>query len=211
MTYQTSHPGAPSTQTQACSALVLAFPPTLSALRTAGLQLTADEAAVFGAVATTAYFSGAVALAGVPAHALWSGASASPALPPPAAGEPVAFVRLFDDSPVATTWSWAAAGANVTVGAARDLLVQTLGRLNKDPAAAGAASQGVADADVRAFRGADYFPHFAPAQLTGGWYAKFDALQGRQRTYFASGLNGFETVEFAVRAGIDVAGLVLKA
>ena len=147
----------------------------------------------------------------MPPHALWSAASADPALPPPADGEPVAFIRLFDDSPVATTWSWAALGSNVTEADARARLVQTLGKLNKDPAVAGAASAGVSDADVKAFRGWDYFPHFKSEQLAGGWYEKFGGLQGKGRTYFASGLNGFETVEFAVRAGIDVAGMVLKA
>ncbi|KAJ7716409.1 hypothetical protein B0H14DRAFT_2643845 [Mycena olivaceomarginata] len=42
-------------------------------------------------------------------------------------------------------------------------------------------------------------------QLEAGYYAKFNALQGEKNTYYASGLNGFETVEYAIRAGIDVA------
>ena len=149
-------------------------------------------------------------LPAVPPRALWVAGSADPALPPDAAGEPVAFIRLFDDSAVATTWSWAALGSNVSVDAARDLLVQSLRRLDKDPAMAGAASVEVADADVKAFRGEDYFPHFGTEELAGRWHEKFDALQGVNKTYFASGLNGFETVEFAVRAGIDVAGMVLE-
>lgn len=59
--------------------------------------------------------------------------------------------------------------------------------------------------DVLAFQKHDYFPHFDPEQLAAGFYDKFNALQGQQHTYYASGLNMFETVEFAIRAGYDVA------
>ena len=55
------------------------------------------------------------------------------------------------------------------------------------------------------FRAWDYFPHFDKDQLDNGYYEKFNSLQGYMGTYYASGLNGFETVEFAVRAGKDVA------
>ena len=49
ITYRPGADGAP--QVQNCSTLVLAFPPTLAALGAAGLDLTPDEAAVFGAIA----------------------------------------------------------------------------------------------------------------------------------------------------------------
>jgi hypothetical protein len=49
-----------------------------------------------------------------------------------------------------------------------------------------------------------YFPHFDRRELERGFYAKFNALQGQNNTYYASGLNGFEIVEFAIRAGRDV-------
>jgi len=63
---------------------------------------------------------------------------------------------------------------------------------------------GIDNGDVLAFVKHDYFPHFDPEQLAAGWYGKFNALQGQQKTYYASGLNMFETVEGALRAGYDV-------
>ena len=209
----TYRPGADSApQEQNCSTLVLAFPPTLAALSAAGLDLAPDEAAVFGAIALTAYFSGAVAIPNVPPLTAFAADRPAPDLPPPADGQPVTFIRLFPDSPIATSWSWAnGAAANISVDAARTLLAQTLGRLDRDPATAGGAPPPQGDADVRAFRGWDYFPHFESPQLADGWYARLAALQGARSTWFASGLNGFETVEFAVRAGADVAAGILQA
>ena len=46
--------------------------------------------------------------------------------------------------------------------------------------------------------------HICREQLEHGFYAGFNALQGHKNTYYVSGLNGFETVEFAIRAGQDV-------
>ena len=210
ITYRPGADGAP--QVQNCSTLVLAFPPTLAALGAAGLDLVPEETAVFGAIALTAYFSGAVAMPNVPSLTPFAAVRPAHDLPPPADGQPVTFIRLFPDSPLATTWSWAnGAAANISVDAARTLLAQTLGRLDRDPEAPPGAPLPQGDADVRAFRGWDYFPHFESPQLAGGWYARLAALQGARGTWFASGLNGFETVEFAVRAGADVAAGILQA
>ena len=79
-----------------------------------------------------------------------------------------------------------------------------MSKINSDPRDPSAQPKPVTDKDVLAFRKNAYFPHFDSAQLAGGWYDKFNALQGKKGTYYASGLNGFETVEFAVRAGLDV-------
>lgn len=67
-----------------------------------------------------------------------------------------------------------------------------------------ASTKPVTDRDVLGFQQNDYFPHFDSEQLRQGWYDKFNALQGKQKTFYASGLNGFETVEFALRAGLDI-------
>ena len=139
-----------------------------------------------------------------PPKTLFGAASAAPNLPPDADGEPVAFISLFNTSNIATTWSWAAYRTDETLEQARLLLKRTLSKVNKNPADPNASPVPVTDDDVRAFRKWDYFPHFDSAQLAAGWYGKFDALQGQKKTYFASGLNAFETVEFAVRAGLDV-------
>lgn len=142
----------------------------------------------------------------IPANALYSAASAAPYLPPSAAGEPVSFIRLSNTSNVATTWSWAgeAPAQSVSLSTALELLTSTLSKVNKDPTNATAEAVAVTQQDVHAFRSWDYFPHFDGPQLASGVYAKFDALQGVKKTYYASGLNAFEDVEFAVRAGLDI-------
>lgn len=63
---------------------------------------------------------------------------------------------------------------------------------------------GVDGGDVLAFVAHDYFPHYDSDQLAAGIYGLFNSLQGQRHTYYASGLNMFETVEFAVRAGYDI-------
>lgn len=62
----------------------------------------------------------------------------------------------------------------------------------------------VRDEDIRAFRKWDYFPHFDGAALRGGAYGAFNELQGCEDTYWVSGLNGMETVEWAIRGAQDV-------
>ena len=46
--------------------------------------------------------------------------------------------------------------------------------------------------------------------LADGFYDKLDKLQGKMNTFYASGLNGYETVEFALRAGRDVVEHYMK-
>ena len=60
------------------------------------------------------------------------------------------------------------------------------------------------DRDVLGLQKTEYFSHFDSKELKGGAYAMVEKLQGKQNTYFASSLAGFELVEHAVRAGIDV-------
>ena len=62
----------------------------------------------------------------------------------------------------------------------------------------------VKPSDVLGFVKTDYFPHFDVEQLKNGWYTKYNALQGKQKTYYTSGLNGFETVEFVIRSANDL-------
>lgn len=214
--------GSTSTTTQSCSQLVLAFPPIISALEAANLDITTNEAFVFSPVGIIQYWSGAVRVvtpdfpfAGFLRDTLLSsiekvlGLNFAPFfeyLPglPEAAGEPVAFLRLFNQSDIATTYSWGKYRSTQTLAQAKTILKQTLSKVNKDPRVFNAQPVPVTDSDVMDFRQWDYFPHFDTAQLNQGYYAKFNALQGQKNTYYASGLNGFETVEFAVRAGIDI-------
>ena len=212
--------------TQNCRKLVLAFPPVMDALKAANLDLDQKETKVFSPVGVIKYWSGAVKVT-IPYGDIFFGCLSQdflgvvgeviqgmidsqtafrdylPALPK-AAGYPVGFLRIFEKSDIATTWSWGKYKSNQTLDEAKRLLKELLSKLNKDPRDTKAEPTPITDADVVDFRGWDYFPHFDKAELENGFYAKFNALQGHQKTYYASGLNGFETVEFAIRAGQDV-------
>lgn len=200
ITYQAG--GQSKATIQYCSALILAFPPTVPALQAANLQLSPAEQTVFSSVLLTAYYSGAVHLQ-TPRNLGFSEKTATPATPVSAIGEPIAFLYMFNSSDIATTWSWGKTHI-ISPGIARILLRAVLSKINKDPNDSTAVSKMVTDADIVGFQANDHFPHFAGDQLKEGWYAKFNALQGVNNTYYASGLNGFETVEFALKAGIDV-------
>ena len=223
MSYNDPSQHGPSTQN--CQKLVLAFPPVIHALNAANLDLDQKEAAIFSPVGIIKYWSGAVrvdtpygdAFSGflnknfLEIVSMVIGGSGSNAtfreyLPwlPKAAGEPVAFIRIFPQSDIATTWSWGKYRSDQTLGEAKSLLKEVISKLNKDPQDASAKPKPITDADVKDFRQWDYFPHFDGQELDHGFYAKFNALQGHKNTYYASALNGFETVEFAIRAGQDV-------
>lgn len=194
-------------ESQHCSSLILAFPPTLAALKAAGLTLSPEESRVFSRVGVINYYSSAVRLAASP-HGIFQEAASiadDPALPPPADDEPVAFLHLHPNSSVANVWSWGAYRSPASTEAtAYAKLKAALSRLNRDPRVPGATAVPVTDKDVLGFAKHEYFPHFDSVELETGLYGRFDSLQGTKRTYFASGLNALETVEFAVRAGEDV-------
>ena len=118
-------------------------------------------------------------------------------------GRPAAFVRLFANSEVAISWSWGTSGSGLTRAKVKRLLRETISPFNKNPYDT-SPPQVVTDEDIHGFSATDYFPRYEPAELRAGYYKKFGELQGQQNTYYASGFNGFETVEFAVRAGKDV-------
>lgn len=190
---------------QPCSDLVLAFPPTLINLQMAGLDLTPQETAVFEPVTVTNYYSSAVNFSGLPLDVSYIGASNITAgQPPPDVGEPVAGLRLHSDSTIVTWWSWGPRGVFQNMADAYDLLISTLSQINKDPRT-NETSIPVTAQDVRAFRQWDYFPRYDTEQLAQGYFAKFNALQGTKRTFYASGFNDFESVEWALRAGKDIA------
>jgi hypothetical protein len=195
----------------------------MHALEAANLDIDHDETKVFSPVGIIKYWSGAVRVA-TPYGDIFAGflhetffgmidkilggaeVAFGDFIPwlPKAAGEPVAFIRVFNESDIATTWSWGKYKGHQTLAEAKTLLKEVMSKLNKDPDDPNAVPIPITDADVKNFTEWDYFPHFDQPQLDQGFYNKFNALQGHKNTYYASGLNGFETVEFAVRAGKDV-------
>jgi hypothetical protein len=203
ITYHNLRESNPRIRAQACSAVVLAFPPTLSALQYAGLDLTEDEREVFAPVGIHSFYSAAVQMK--TPHAMTFGAASShPMLPPDPTGEPVVVVKLHKDLEIAITSSWGPYRGNLTKAQAYYRLKNTLSKLNKDPRNATSVAVLITDADVLAFQENDYFPHFDEEQLAMGFYKKFEDLQGTRNTYYASGFNKFELVEYAIRAGQDV-------
>lgn len=188
---------------QECSSLVFAFPPTIENLERAGLDITEQEHEVFKGVATNNYFSSAVELA-LPFGVSYIADSPGPGVPPPDVGEPVAVLRLSPQSNISTSWSWGPDGDFKSEKSAHEQLNVTMSKLNKDPRNMTGEGEPLTPSDIRAFRKWDYFPHFTSEPLRGGAYDKLNKLQGCNRSYWASGLQGMEIVEWAIRAGQDV-------
>jgi hypothetical protein len=188
---------------QVCSSIIMAFPPTIENLERAGLDLTKEENDVFKDVGVHNYFSSAVEFE-LPFGVSYIAESENPTVPPPNDGEPVAVLRLNEQSNVSTSWSWGPYKEFQSESSARELLKDTLSRINKDPRNETEPAEPVTDDDVKAFRKWDYFPHFDTEPLQNDAYGKLDELQGCKKTYWASGLQGMETVEWAIRAGKDV-------
>lgn len=181
----------------------MAFPPTLRALESAGLDLTESERAVFAAVGINSFFSGAVRMK-TPHAMTFGAASPHPMLPVDPTGEPVVAVKLHQDLEVAITSSWGPYRGNLTKAEAYNRLKSTLSKLNRDPRDNASVAVPVTDEDILAFQENDYFPHFDEHELAMGYYEKFERLQGQGKTYYASGFNMFELIEYAIRAGQDV-------
>ncbi|KAF9060446.1 hypothetical protein BDP27DRAFT_1430110 [Rhodocollybia butyracea] len=210
--------------TQHCDKLVLAFPPVIRALNDAHLDVSSAEQSVFSPVGVTKYWSGAVSMITPGATAFASfqtllgflGRNATfdqlESALPEAKGAPIAFLSLFNVSSIATTWSWGKYRSNQTLAEARSLLKTVLSKVNKrHPGDSTSPSTPITEEDIKEFKEWDYFPHYDKTDLDSGVYMRLDSLQGQQNTYYASGLNGFEAVEFAIRAGNDIVERITKS
>ncbi len=49
-----------------------------------------------------------------------------------------------------------------------------------------------------------YFPHVGPEDYAGGWYGRFEGLQGRNRTFVTGEIASFSTVERSARYSRDL-------
>jgi hypothetical protein len=187
---------------QECSSVIFAFPPSLENLDRVGLDLTEEEYNTFSNVTTHQYYSSAVELK-LPFGVSYVAASSSPNVPPPNDGEPVAVLRLNQQSNVSVAWSWGPYEFQ-TEAAAKRLLIKSLSEINKDPRNSTARPAPFCENDVKAFRKWDYFPHFESDALVAGAYQKYNALQGCKKSYYASAISGMEIVEYAIRSGYDI-------
>lgn len=121
-----------------------------------------------------------------------------------AEGQPVYLTPLHPESSIVNVYS-ADDPAHPSVTRVKRHLIKDLSKINKDLDNVYAASTKLVAADIRAFSGQiDYFPHLGPEALADGWYERFNELQGKDHTYFTSGLNSFELVEYTIRAANDL-------
>ncbi|KAL3590849.1 hypothetical protein FPOAC2_13051 [Fusarium poae] len=192
------------TKTQHYSDIILAFPPTYQALKESGLDLSAAERSLFTQVGVNSYFSSAVHMNKLGHNLTVSQELPDPLTPFKAKGQPVYIVPLHPESNIISIYS-ADNPEHPSVSRVKGLLVRDLSKINKDLANPHAVSTKINTVDIRAFSGEiDYFPHLGSEALVDGWYEKFNALQGKDHTYFTSGLNSFELVEYTIRAARDL-------
>lgn len=187
---------------QECSSVIFAFAPDIAALERTGIDLTEVEYETFHNVTTHQYYSSAVDIE-LPFGVSYIANSTSNTVPPPNNGEPIAVLHLSEASNVSVAWSWGPYEFQ-TEEAARALLIESMGKINKDPRNSTELPQPFCEEDIKAFRKWDYFPHFGVDALRNGAYAQLNLVQGHKKTYWASGLSGMEIVEWAVRGGQDV-------
>ncbi len=191
VTYTTSR----SRKTQKCSDVVLAFSPSPENLAAIDMPLSVNEAEVFSRIDTTAYWSSAVTTK-IDYHQFYRQSPAEPL------GAPVGFLRYFNESPIATGYSWATDGSTLPDSDVKKLLVETITQVQTG---VNISEPLVTESDVKALdRWTDYFPRFNTSDLSSGIYTKYNALQGYNHTYYASAVSSFELVENAIRVGQDL-------
>lgn len=203
--------GNTSSNTQTCSSVVLAFPPTTRALEATGLDFTTDETSLFADVGVTAYWATAFNMSELPyPYAFLKN-------PPTPDFGPLAMLRYFNDSPIATAYSFGTSPYNESTSDSDEqvieLLLQTAtdlgaGIANDNVGGVTTANTVTAD-DIKLFTRQDHFPHVLTDALAGGFYKNYNALQGKKNTYWTSGLNRFENVESAILSAKDLVANVM--
>ena len=196
--------GEKRAKTQLCSDIILAFPPTSEALKESGLSLSRAEKSLFSQVDVNGYFSSAVRMSHLGHNLSVSQELPNPLTPFKPEGQPVYLTPLHANSDIVNVYS-VDDPANPNAARVKKLLVQDLSKINRDLQKPDSKFSALDAADIRAFSGKiPYFPHVGPESLADGWYKKFNSLQGEDRTYFTSGLNSFELVEYTIRAARDL-------
>jgi hypothetical protein len=181
--------------------VILAFPPTISALSKANLRLTSAEKDLFSNVLTNSYFASAVKMDHLSRNVSLRHVLPNPITPYETEGQPVYLARIHSDTDILTVWSMDERGQSDSVQAARGFLPEVLSKLNRNLSDSAQQGQEVTNRDVLAFSGdVDYFPHIGTEALLDGWYEKYNKLQGQKHTYYVSGVDQFEFVEYAIRA-----------
>lgn len=185
--------------------MIIAFPPTSKALQKAGLSLSAAERTLFAQVGLNSYFASAVRMSNLGDNLTVSQELPDPLDPFKAEGQPVYLTPLHPESSIVNVYSADDPARGSDTKRVKRHLIRDLSQINKDLEDVHADSNMLVAADIRAFSGQiDYFPHLGPEALADGWYERFNDLQGKDHTYFTSGLNSFELVEYTIRAASDL-------
>lgn len=187
---------------QVCSSIIFAFPPNIDNLERAGVDLCEEERKLFSNVTTHQYSSAAVDF-NLPFGVSYIANSSSQTVPPPNNGQAIAVLHLNQQSNVSIAWSWGPY-EHQSEEDARELVIESMSKINKDPRNATEPPEPVTECDVKAFNKWDYMPHFDSQPLRDGAYTKLNQIQGHKKSYWASGLSGMEIVEWAIRGGQEV-------
>ncbi|KIK57478.1 hypothetical protein GYMLUDRAFT_172661 [Collybiopsis luxurians FD-317 M1] len=177
-------PGENSPKTQTCSSLVIAFPPTPRALNAAGLDFSGQEADVFSNVGVTAYWAAAFEM-DLPYPYAFLKTPATPNF------RPIAMLRYFNESTISTAYSFGPSPYNETSAASdeqvKQLLVSSANKLGEGLAQNQVANVQapitITETDVELLTCQDHFPHVLTEALQGGFYSKYNALQGQKNTF----------------------------
>ncbi|KAM0203935.1 hypothetical protein ACHAQI_010271 [Fusarium lateritium] len=168
------------------------------------LVLSAAERSLFSQVDVNGYFSSAVRMDKLGDNLTVSQVLPNPLEPFKPEGQPVYLTPLHPESDIVSVYS-ADDPAHHSATRVKGHLIRDLSKINKDLDNVHAQGTKVVAADIRAFSGQiDYFPHVGPKALANGWYKRFNDLQGKDHTYFTSGLNSFELVEYTIRAAREL-------
>jgi hypothetical protein len=168
-------------------ALIVACKQDLETLAGVPLALTDEERDLFAGVVAENYFTQVFDAEGVPGGidaGIYSVLVNDGAFELPPSGDPIFLGRIWPGTRVLNVYTAAAPGVNAATVTAR--------------AQAALARMKVKVGQPLAVRQWRYFPHATCAALQAGFYTKFEALQGRNDTYYAGSLACFECVEDAM-------------
>ncbi|KAJ3752611.1 FAD/NAD-P-binding domain-containing protein [Lentinula raphanica] len=205
VTYESA--GSAPNRIQTCSSLVLAFPPTLSGLTAAGLDFTATEQSLFANIEVSAYWATAFNMSELPYP------YAFVKEPPTPDYGPLVVLRYFEESPIATAYSYGPTPYNESTSDSDaqvlQLLIQAandLGRGIADNSVGGTTTAiTLTQDDIKLSTRRDYFHRGqSPCHLNSSFYEKYNELQGKKNTFWTSGLNRFENVESVILAAKDL-------
>jgi hypothetical protein len=175
--------------------VVIAFPQTIKNLLAVGLDMTAEEAALFSNVKTRHYFTAAVKVNQFPAAAggyyfdIDYGATPPAIEFHPPAGEPyAAYIPMTKanaaDDAIAVVYSYS--DRPITKAQIHQNVIDGINTLG---------GRTLTAADIVDSDAWQYFPHVDADALAAGFYDKVEAMQGKNRTFWAGGLMNFELTE----------------